>query len=403
MTFADSQMYLQKHTVGSIAAKNRIVGNIIDAFLTRNSFLVLGHETPDEDCIASMVAVSLVLSKLNKNVQICTSSELPEHFHYLLQICRYNSIGVNQGDTEGSVEDIDTVIICDTPKPAMIEATPAIQRLLSRNDVLKIEIDHHLETDSKFAGNDGYCLVTQASSTCELVGLLACKLSRRSEIREDEVVQDIFTRNMVLSILTGIIGDTQLGKALKSHKERRFYEMFSEMFGRMLTEQTTKKTNFFNMEQIFGELRRLSSKEERFHDYLTARSKTIPGVSYAVLTASESEAVHNEYDDDTIIAVARGVADELAEESGYISVVGYYDHPDSSSLVQFRARRSFAFRDYDLRRILDKLEIENGGGHEGAIGFRLDRSAIPNLDSYVERVTKTIQEELVSEGHIPAP
>ena len=100
--------------------------------------------------------------------------------------------------------------------------------------------------------------MTEASSSCELVGLLACKLSQRPEIREDEVVQDIFSRNMVLSILTGIIGDTQLGKALKSHKERRFYEMFSDMFGRMLTEKTTKKTNFFNMEQIFGELRRLS-------------------------------------------------------------------------------------------------------------------------------------------------
>jgi len=401
MTFSDSKMYLQKYSLGTIAAKNRVINSVIDAFLSRSHFLILGHETPDEDCIASMVSVALVLSKLSKTVQICTSEELPEHFHYLLQICRYNSIGVTQGDCDGSIESVDTVVICDTPKPAMLEASPAVQKLLSRKDVLKIEIDHHLETDSKFSGNDGYCLVTQASSTCELVGLLACKLSQRREVREDEVVQDIFSRNMVLSILTGIIGDTQLGKALKTHKERRFYEMFSDMFGRMLTEKTTKKTNFFNMEQIFGELRRLSSKEERFHDYLTERRNSIPGVSYAILSESESETVHKAYDHDTIIAVARGVADELAEESGYISVVGYYDQADSSSLVQFRARRSFDFQDYDLRKVLKRLEVENGGGHEGAIGFRLDRSEIVDLDAYVRKVVTTIRDELESEGHLP--
>jgi nanoRNase/pAp phosphatase (c-di-AMP/oligoRNAs hydrolase) len=401
MTFAESKMYLQKHSLGTIAAKNRVINNIIDAFMSRNHFLILGHETPDEDCIASMVAVGLVLSKLNKTVQICTAEELPDHYHYLLQICRYNSIGVNQGDCEGSIDTVDTIIICDTPKPAMLEANSQVQKLLSRKDILKTEIDHHLETDSKFSGNDGYCLVTQASSTCELVGLLACKLSQRPEIREDEIVQDIFSRNMVLSILTGIIGDTQLGKALKSHKERRFYEMFSAMFGRMLTEKTTKKTNFFNMEQIFGELRRLSSKEERFHDYLTERSKSVPGVSFAVLSENESENMHKEYDHDTIIAVARGVADELAEQSGFVSVVGYYDQADSSPLVQFRARRSFDFQDYDLRKVLQRLEIENGGGHEGAIGFRLDRSEIPDFGAYVDKVITTIQEELRAEGHLP--
>ncbi len=400
MSFEDSQMYLQKHSIKTIAAKNRIVDRIIDAFLSRRHFLILGHETPDEDCIASMVAAALVLSKLNKTVQICTTTELPDHYHYLLQICRYNSIGVNQEGCRGDLASVDTVIVCDTPKPGMLETTPDIQRLLSRRDVLKIEIDHHLETDSKFSGNDGYCLVTQASSTCELVGLLACKLSQRPQVRDDEVIQEIFTRNMVLAILTGIIGDTQLGKALKSHKERRFYEMFSEMFGRMLTEKTTKKTNFFNMEQIFGELRRLSSKEERFHDFLSTRRRAVPGVSFAVLTEEESKEAHGEFDADTIIAVARGVADELAEESGFVSVVGYYDDPESSSLVQFRARRSFGFQGLDLRKILTTLKVENGGGHEGAIGFRLDRSEIEDFDAYVNSVVDTIYKELVSAGHV---
>ncbi|TVR05332.1 MAG: DHH family protein, partial [Spirochaetaceae bacterium] len=86
MTFGDSNMDMQKHEIATIAEKNRVVTRILDAFTQRSSFLIIGHQSPDEDCIASMVAVGLLLSKMQKRVLICTATEIPVHFRYLLEI-----------------------------------------------------------------------------------------------------------------------------------------------------------------------------------------------------------------------------------------------------------------------------------------------------------------------------
>jgi nanoRNase/pAp phosphatase (c-di-AMP/oligoRNAs hydrolase) len=61
--------------------------NIIDAVVTRQGFLLLGHKTPDEDCIASMVAFALLGVKFSKNICIYLGKQIHEHFHYLLNKC----------------------------------------------------------------------------------------------------------------------------------------------------------------------------------------------------------------------------------------------------------------------------------------------------------------------------
>lgn len=384
------QTDVRKQDIPTIAQKNRVIRNITQAFVERDNFLVLGHESPDEDCISAMVSISLLLSKLSKKPIICTSPELPEHYDYLLDICKYNSIDINSACAD-ILDRVDTVIICDTPKPGMLEATTEVHTLLENPDVLRIEVDHHLQADARYNGDDGYSLVAEASSSCELIGLLACKISQRDEIMEEFEVGDMFSRNMVLTLLTGIVGDTQMGKFIKSRREQRFYDMFSRMFNELLAEKTTKNTNFFNMKQIYSELKRLSDDEARFHSYLSAHRTVDDVVGYAVLDEVESEEAHRNFDADTIISVARGVADELAEESGYVSMVAYYDAPQSSDLVQFRVRRSLAYRSLDLRQILPELDIENGGGHEGAIGFRIEKSAVGDFSALVSRIVETLK------------
>ena len=135
-----------------------------------------------------------------------------------LNICRYNSIQFFESCTTLE-DDIDTIVVCDTPKPSMIERNIQIQALLKNPKVLKIEIDHHLGTDSSYIGDEGYCLVTQATSTSELVGHLAIKIQNMKPIMEQYQTDEIFTRNFILAILTGIIGDTNMGHFLKSRRE----------------------------------------------------------------------------------------------------------------------------------------------------------------------------------------
>jgi nanoRNase/pAp phosphatase (c-di-AMP/oligoRNAs hydrolase) len=65
--------------------------------------------------------------------------------------------------------------------------------------------------------------------------------------------------------------------------------------------------------------------------------------------------------------------------------------------VQFRMRRSSTFQTFDLRRILDLFSIKNGGGHEGAIGFRISRREIGDIPSFVLSLISGIEEAIEKE------
>jgi nanoRNase/pAp phosphatase (c-di-AMP/oligoRNAs hydrolase) len=45
----------------------------------------------------------------------------------------------------------------------------------------------------------------------------------------------------------------------------------------------------------------------------------------------------------------------------------------------------------DLRQILVDFEIADGGGHPGAIGFRVPKDSITDLPGYISRVLEKIE------------
>ena len=159
----DRLQKMPKKKIPSIREKNTIIGNIINAMVERRSFLLLGHKNPDEDCIASMVAFSILLTKFDKPVQIFISGKIPENVNFLANICIYNSIRIIDS-RKRIAPGVDTVIACDTPKPSMLDTNPAIDRIIKRPGVINIEVDHHLGADSDYFGDADYSLVTEASS-----------------------------------------------------------------------------------------------------------------------------------------------------------------------------------------------------------------------------------------------
>ena len=50
-----------------------------------------------------------------------------------------------------------------------------------------------------------------------------------------------------------------------------------------------------------------------------------------------------------------------------------YDHQDKPDLIQLHMRRSSCFKELDLRDVISRLDIEDGVGHEGAVGFRISK------------------------------
>jgi nanoRNase/pAp phosphatase (c-di-AMP/oligoRNAs hydrolase) len=72
-------------------------------------------------------------------------------------------------------------------------------------------------------------------------------------------------------------------------------------------------------------------------------------------------------------------------------MVSYYDPPSISDFIQFRLRRGFRYTSLDLRRVLDALKVTNGGGHPGAIGFRVRKADVEDIQGYVKWVIDQIE------------
>ena len=382
---------MSKRAIPKTRDKNAIIANIVGALIRQKGFLLLGHRDPDDDCIACQVAFALLARKFAKPVSIYLSSRIHEHFQYLLDICRYNGIPVLHA-TDLLTNPVDTLVLCDTPKPAMIAASEEVQGLLHTPRLLRIEIDHHLGSDSAYFGDPGYRLVTEASSASELVGHILLWLRRRPALLAQFNIQDLISRNIVLAVVTGIIGDSRMGLLLKSERQKRSYRTFSSLFNKLLARTTVGESNFSDMKQVYQEIQKQSESEARCLEFFLQRQRFEGRVGYAFMGDRDSARLARDFDRDTVIAAARSVADRLAEESGWLGLVGYCEPPGDGQLVQFRLRRSRRYKRFDLRLVLELFGFKDGGGHEGAIGFRLPRQSIPSLSDYVTRLVQGIDE-----------
>lgn len=367
---------MSKAPLTNIAQKNRIYERIIERFAMGRSFLVSGHANPDADCLATMVGVALIIRKFAKPVRLITEGHMPKNLDYLLVIAEYNGVVI---DREAEVPP-DTLVVCDTAKPSLLPASEELESAMKTSEVLTIEIDHHLGGDSAYIAKPTYSLVDQASSACSLLARLAWKLSLSRRVDE------VFSRNVVVALLTGMVGDTQMGKVLSSPRESRMYNLLTGYLDDMLQNQTFSQGNFTNAQHLYTEMVRLSDAERAVWKYLMDLKSVEGSVGYIALTPEQSTSLFDTYGADVVVAVTRSATDRLAEDSGRIGLVVYYDERQEESLLQCRMRRNYGYEDVDLRRLLDRLNITDGRGHPGAIGFRFPRSRIGDYPELVRRI-----------------
>lgn len=373
---------MNKQPLTTIAQKNRRYRRIIDRFSEGKSFLVSGHVSPDADCLATMVGVSLLIRKFLKPVRIVTTGHMPKNLDYLLTIARYNGVIVN----DPAEHPPDSALICDTAKPTLLPDDSGLQNALENENVLRIEIDHHLGGDSAYIADPDFALVDQASSACSLLARLAMKLNWTG------LVEEVFSRNVVVALLTGMVGDTQMGRVLSTVSEARMYSLLTSFLDNLLEEQTFSKGNFADSEDLYTEMVRLSDAERGVWEYLMKQRRVEGSVGYIALTPEESTALFEKYGADVVISVSRSATDRLAEESGRLGLVVYYDERSEESLLQCRMRRNYGYEDVDLRKLLDRLNITDGGGHPGAIGFRFPRSRIGDYQTVIEDIIEAANE-----------
>jgi diguanylate cyclase (GGDEF)-like protein len=381
----------QKHNIASIAERNRIIARILDVIQEKDAFLLLGHELPDEDCISSLVSMALLITKFGKRVTIYIRDQIPDQLSYLANICSYNKIPLVQGPSWES-ETPEAIFILDTPKPEMIALNDDIQKFIANGKIPIVEFDHHLSADAAYSGTQGYCFVMRASSTCEIIGFFCCKLSERPEVLAKYGITELFSRNIVLSMITGMIGDTKFGITMKTNRDAFFYKLFSEKFAMILRKAAHRNSgNYSSMHDIFKTMESFSFEEKDLYQKLLENAHYSGRTGYVVLDSEESQNYLSRTDYSLFVKVIKSVTDFLSEKSGTIGLTAYYDMNEVSDLVQFRIRTSREVSGIDLRGILLDFSITDGGGHPGAVGFRIKKSEIGDFAGYVKDLLKALE------------
>ncbi|HET7838513.1 MAG TPA: bifunctional oligoribonuclease/PAP phosphatase NrnA [Rectinemataceae bacterium] len=146
-----------------------------DQLKSHDKYLVLSHDGPDADGLGSAYALVIALRSIGKRAMAAVSDQLPAKFRFIDRQGLFVSLATEAGF--GFPPEEATVIVVDTHDLHYLGARGA--ELLKRC-ARHMVIDHH---EARSAPGPLLLLESEASSTCELVYLLARSLG--AEVPED--------------------------------------------------------------------------------------------------------------------------------------------------------------------------------------------------------------------------
>lgn len=378
-----------KQAIDSLPQRNRILDALLRLIQERESFLIFGHKNPDEDCFSSMVAFALLLRKFNKQVQLFLTQPFPSNLSFMADICSFNQVKIIDREPEAHP---DTMILLDTPKADMIDGREVMDSLRITYKTPLVEFDHHLEADCDLSGDEGLSLVMEASSTCEIIALFLFKLAARPAVLQKENIKDLFSRNIVLAVLGGMIGDSGMGKYLKSRRVRWFYHLYTRKLEEILSMQTIHGSgNMATKEQVFNTLVELSDEEKSCLAIMEDGIVREESLHWIFLNSQEYLNLAGKWGSKTVLSAIKILANSMAESSGKLGFAGYCEGNDDSALLQFRLRRAANWTGLDLRNVLEILGMEDGGGHAGAVAFRCKLSDVAQPEDYLQKILEGLR------------
>lgn len=377
----------------SISKKNETMGNIFNLIMRSSSFLILGHSYSDVDCISSMLAISLLLRKFNKYVTMYVKDRFPSSVSFFKEICEYNEISLLVGTTE-ELEKPDVIFILDTPKPEMIALDENILNFFLQKYIPKIEIDHHFSKDARHSGDPPYSLTLRASSSCEIIAWMCQKLVKHTNLLEKYGISDIYSRNIVMVMVAGMMGDAKMGNYLSTKRDISFYHYFLNKFDNILHKSHYKGSkNIGSVEEVLHLLEEFSKEEISFYNILKQEVKYEENIGILLLDECNSYKLQNKAPDfQLFIDIIRRLTGDLSDFPNEASVSCFYYPTSISSFVEFRVRAGEQVKGVDFRCIIEKLQVPegNGGGHPGAICFKVDRNSITDIKEYMKKMLKIV-------------
>ena len=383
------QLGFKQHNM-SIGHRNRVIHNIFYLIKKNRSFLLVGHKAPDEDCYASVAAAALLLRKFNKHVSVFFETPPPENLNFINSLCKYNKVNIYYG-TMPPIKSVQVMCILDVPMPDMIAADGCIYDFLNNRAIPNVELDHHFSSDAAYSGDPAYSLVLHASSTCEILCRLCYKLANHPEIMQSYSIEELYSRNLVLALLTGMLGDAKMGNYLATRHDREVFDYFSKHLNLMLRLSTrsenTKK--IASMERLLNVLEATDAETQKIYDQILNTAVYNGRIGTVMLSETDSLRFFDTIEYGQFVGMIKVATNAIAEKSVY------HDYPGKSDKIQCRIRAAAAARGIDLHPVLSHFKITDGGGHPGAIAFRLPRSLAPSLPALLTDIEVFIKQTIL--------
>lgn len=366
----------------------------------------------DPDSVGSMMSLALYLRMLDKQVYMVLSNSLGENLNYLEKMIEYNGIHTLRNPEEISwVKNvIDAVIFCDTANTKLVPYFPYIWENLLSHNIPVIEIDHHFGADSETLADYGVTLFSRANATTEITGELLKKLHEKYPEKPHPFNQ----RNIVISILTGILGDTVGGRVVPNKQN---YVQWVGSLGNKLKRNTRwrkpngvrpgddRTTKFGNPQQILEYLNRLSEEQKNCIKTLKKRMVVdgeVCSLNLLNSTYSEVQDVCRPYNSPWFAYILGFLLDQIPGSSSKLGLVYFHGkNADDRDCIYIKMRRSSEYSGVDLRttechlRAVFGEKYMGGGGHPGSASFRIHPHDENEFLTRFEKVVDALKSSIV--------
>mgnify|MGYP001570000301 FL=1 len=297
---------------------------ITDLINTYSNILLVIHQFPDGDTIASSLALYIALKKLEKNVTIACNDSIPEPFLFLPKV-REIKRDFLQGDW-------DLIIVLDCGDLRRTGFSERIKAFATRKKHL-INIDHHPRNDLHKIANVNF-FDESVAAVAELVEPIITHLGVKIE------------KEIATCLLMAIYTDT--GGFMHSNTTPKTLSLASRMLScgarLKLIAQNINNSKTLPSLKLWGKaLERIvyNSKYE---------------IVYSIITQKDILECGAEQSD------VAGVVNLINSVPGASAVILFCEYPDNEIRVSLRTEQ----KGVDLSRLANYF---GGGGHKKAAGF----------------------------------
>ncbi|MDO4288305.1 MAG: DHH family phosphoesterase [Eubacterium sp.] len=149
-----------------------------------SNVLIMGHKTPDMDCIGAAVGVLGACKAMGKPSKIVVKEinySIKELFEYLMEDERYSDAFIKPKETEDYIDSGTLLIIVDTQNGEYLEVPELVDQVKQT-----VVIDHHRRSGSSIGKIVLNYTEAYASSTCELITELLQYFDEKDSMTEVE-------------------------------------------------------------------------------------------------------------------------------------------------------------------------------------------------------------------------